>query len=115
MRLGFAVRARSWFREFREIALMCVVYNIKRFVKQRIPMPYSDSTQPVKSTVVYRNYRAESCSRQDDYPTGYADSLSVNATLSPSYSASSATTFESSPSHDTWRWNSLYSGFEGDG
>jgi len=27
--LGFAVRARSWFREFREIALMCVVYNIK--------------------------------------------------------------------------------------
>jgi IS5 family transposase len=32
--LGFAVRARSWFREFREIALMCVVYNIKRFVKQ---------------------------------------------------------------------------------
>ncbi|KOX93285.1 transposase [Halorubrum tropicale] len=32
--LGFAVRARSWFREFREIALMCMVYNIKRFVKQ---------------------------------------------------------------------------------
>jgi len=32
--LGFAVRARSWFREFREIALMCVVYNIKRAVKQ---------------------------------------------------------------------------------
>ncbi|MFC7325890.1 hypothetical protein ACFQMF_15075 [Halorubrum rutilum] len=32
--LGFAVRARSWFREFSEIALMCVVYNIKRFVKQ---------------------------------------------------------------------------------
>jgi IS5 family transposase len=32
--LGFAVRARSWFREFREIALMCVVYNIKRTVKQ---------------------------------------------------------------------------------
>jgi IS5 family transposase len=28
------VRARSWFREFREIVLMCVVYNIKRFVKQ---------------------------------------------------------------------------------
>ncbi len=26
--LGFAVRARSWLREFREIALMCVVYNI---------------------------------------------------------------------------------------
>ncbi len=32
--LGFAVRARSWFREFREIALMCVVYTIKRAVKQ---------------------------------------------------------------------------------
>jgi IS5 family transposase len=32
--LGFAVRARSWFREFRKIALMCVVYNIKRTVKQ---------------------------------------------------------------------------------
>jgi len=32
--LGFVVRARSWFREFREIALMCVVYNIKRFIKQ---------------------------------------------------------------------------------
>jgi len=32
--LGFAVRAWSWFREFREIALMWVVYNIKRFVTQ---------------------------------------------------------------------------------
>jgi IS5 family transposase len=32
--LGHAVRARDWYREFREIALMCVVYNIKRFVKQ---------------------------------------------------------------------------------
>jgi len=32
--LGFAVRARSWFREFREIALMCMVYSITRFVKQ---------------------------------------------------------------------------------
>jgi IS5 family transposase len=32
--LGFAVRAWSWFREFREIGLMCGVYNIKRFVKQ---------------------------------------------------------------------------------
>ena len=31
---GEAERARSWFREFREIALMCVVYNIKRAVKQ---------------------------------------------------------------------------------
>jgi len=32
--LGYAVRARSWYREFREIALMCVVYNIKRAIKQ---------------------------------------------------------------------------------
>jgi IS5 family transposase len=32
--LGFAVRARAWHREFREIVLMCVVYNIKRLVKQ---------------------------------------------------------------------------------
>jgi IS5 family transposase len=32
--LGFAVRVRSWFREFRGIALMCIVYNIKRFAKQ---------------------------------------------------------------------------------
>ena len=32
--LGVAVRARSWFREFREIVLMCLVYNIKRAVQQ---------------------------------------------------------------------------------
>ena len=32
--LGFAVRACTWFREFREITLMCVVYNIKRSIKQ---------------------------------------------------------------------------------
>ena len=30
--LGNAVRARSWYREFREIVLMCTVYNIKRAV-----------------------------------------------------------------------------------
>ncbi|MDF9748441.1 IS5 family transposase [Natrinema salsiterrestre] len=30
--LGDTVRARSWYREFREIVLMCVVYNIKRAV-----------------------------------------------------------------------------------
>ena len=30
---GVAERARTWFHEFREIALMCVVYNIKRAVK----------------------------------------------------------------------------------
>ena len=32
--LGYAVRARAWFREFREIALTCVVYNIKRAAEQ---------------------------------------------------------------------------------
>ncbi|RZV06327.1 hypothetical protein BDK88_3877 [Natrinema hispanicum] len=26
--LGYTVRARTWYREFREIALICVVYNI---------------------------------------------------------------------------------------
>jgi len=30
--LDDAVRARSWYREFREIVLMCTVYNIKRVV-----------------------------------------------------------------------------------
>ncbi len=30
--LGHAVRARAWYREFREIVLMCSVYNIKRAV-----------------------------------------------------------------------------------
>ena len=30
--LGDAVRARSWYREFREVVLMCTVYNIKRAV-----------------------------------------------------------------------------------
>jgi IS5 family transposase len=30
---GSAVRAREWYREFREIALMCLVYNIRRYVK----------------------------------------------------------------------------------
>jgi len=30
--LGDAVRARAWYREFRELVLMCVVYNIKRSV-----------------------------------------------------------------------------------
>ncbi len=31
---GVAERARTWFREFREITLMCVVYNINRAIKQ---------------------------------------------------------------------------------
>ena len=30
--LGDAIRARAWFREFREIVLKCVVHNIKRTV-----------------------------------------------------------------------------------
>jgi IS5 family transposase len=30
---GSAVRAREWYREFREVVLMCLVYNIKRLVK----------------------------------------------------------------------------------
>ncbi|AHG02180.1 hypothetical protein HALLA_19975 (plasmid) [Halostagnicola larsenii XH-48] len=30
--LGVAERARSWYRELREIVLMCAVYNIKRAV-----------------------------------------------------------------------------------
>lgn len=34
MTINIAVRARSFFREFREIALMCMVYKIKHFVKQ---------------------------------------------------------------------------------
>jgi IS5 family transposase len=31
--LGYAVRARAWYREFREVVLMCIVYSIKRLVK----------------------------------------------------------------------------------
>ncbi|GAA0475087.1 hypothetical protein GCM10008985_34470 [Halococcus dombrowskii] len=30
---GSAVRAREWYRESREVVLMCLVYNIKRLVK----------------------------------------------------------------------------------
>ena len=30
---GAAVRAREWYREFREVVLMCLVYNIKQYVK----------------------------------------------------------------------------------
>ena len=32
--LSDAVRARTWFGEFRELVLMCVVYNIKQAAKQ---------------------------------------------------------------------------------
>ena len=31
--LGDAVRARTWYGEFRELVLMCVVHNIKRALK----------------------------------------------------------------------------------
>jgi len=31
--LGDAVRARTWYGEFRELVLMCIVHNIKRAVK----------------------------------------------------------------------------------
>src|SRR5699024_3911380 len=30
---GSAVRAREWYREFREVVLMCLLYNIKRLIK----------------------------------------------------------------------------------
>jgi len=29
---GSAVRAREWYREFREVILMCTIYNIKQYV-----------------------------------------------------------------------------------
>jgi len=32
--LGDAVRARSWYGEFRELILICTVYNIKQAVTQ---------------------------------------------------------------------------------
>ncbi|CDK37826.1 ISH9-type transposase ISHwa3 (Fragment) [Halorubrum sp. AJ67] len=32
--LGFAIRTRLWFREFREIVLVCLVCKIEHFVKQ---------------------------------------------------------------------------------
>jgi len=31
--LGCALRARTWCREFREVPLMCAVYNIKKAAK----------------------------------------------------------------------------------
>ena len=57
--LGFAVRARSWFREFREIALMYLVYNIKRVVKQRIRLQYGDSIQPIQTKYSYTTLVSE--------------------------------------------------------
>src|SRR5699024_2508339 len=43
---GVAERARTCFHKFREIALMCVVHDIKRVVKPRIPSPYDDLIGP---------------------------------------------------------------------
>jgi hypothetical protein len=43
---GSAARAREWYREFREVVLMSLVYNIKRLAKPRILSPYSDSMEP---------------------------------------------------------------------
>ena len=40
--LGVALRARIWYREFRELALMCAVYNIKKAAEQEIPIPSGD-------------------------------------------------------------------------
>lgn len=40
--LGVALRARKWYREFRELALMCAVYNIKKAAEQEIPLPSGD-------------------------------------------------------------------------
>jgi len=41
------VRARAWYREFREIVLMCAVYNIKRAVKPWNQTPSGDSPEPL--------------------------------------------------------------------
>jgi IS5 family transposase len=40
--LGTALRARIWYREFRELALMCAVYSIKKAAEHEIPIPSSD-------------------------------------------------------------------------
>jgi len=40
--LGVALRARKWYREFRELTLMCAVYNIKKAAEQEIPFPSGD-------------------------------------------------------------------------
>ncbi len=37
-----ALRARTWYREFREVTLMCAVYNMKRAAKQEIPLQSCD-------------------------------------------------------------------------
>ena len=40
--LGVALRARTWYREFREMALMCAVHNIRKAAEQEIPLPSGD-------------------------------------------------------------------------
>jgi len=40
--LGVALRARIWYREFRELALICALYNIKKAAQQEIPLPSGD-------------------------------------------------------------------------
>jgi IS5 family transposase len=40
--LGSALRARTWYREFREVTLMCAVYNMKKAAKQEIPLHSGD-------------------------------------------------------------------------
>lgn len=39
--LGVALRARTWYREFREIVLMCSVYNIKKAANRKFRFLYS--------------------------------------------------------------------------
>jgi IS5 family transposase len=40
--LGVALRARAWYREFRELALMCAVYNVNKAAQREIPLPSGD-------------------------------------------------------------------------
>jgi len=40
--LGIALRARIWYREFRELTMMCAVYNIKKTAEQEIALSASD-------------------------------------------------------------------------
>ena len=39
--LGSALRAQTWYREFREVTLMCAVYNIKRQQNRKFHFPYA--------------------------------------------------------------------------
>jgi IS5 family transposase len=40
--LGVTLRARAWYGEFGELALMCAVYNIKKATQREIPLPSGD-------------------------------------------------------------------------